>query len=69
MKHTTTKVLQDLKNYLNACGGLTDDQKQKFNQMIGAVFYAESPVIKGGKLVHMASAKSYDKFVFTFGVK
>ena len=49
MKPTTTKAIQDLKNYLNACDGLTDDQKQKFNEMIEEVFYAESPVIKGGK--------------------
>lgn len=49
MKPTTTKALKDLKNYLNACDGLTDEQKQKFNQMIEEVFYAESPVIKGGK--------------------
>ena len=49
MKPTTTQALKDLKNYLNACDGLTDDQKQKFNQMIEEVFYAESPVIKGSK--------------------
>lgn len=49
MKPTTTKVLKELKNYLNACDGLTDEQKQKFNKMIEEVFYAESPVIKGGK--------------------
>lgn len=49
MKPTTTQALKDLKNYLNACDGLNDDEKARFNEIIEEVFYAESPVIKGGK--------------------
>lgn len=49
MKPETTKKLLALKNYLGACDNLQPDQKAKFAKMIEEVFYAESPVIKGGK--------------------